>query len=82
MQDTLFRLHGYHLKRATTYFDDVLALAATNPFAPGATDGNPYILPGVEAMDFQALVWFFYESPYTWYVRVRYRKYCAECLAG
>ncbi|KAL1723242.1 hypothetical protein EV715DRAFT_269869 [Schizophyllum commune] len=65
-RDTLFRLHGYHLKRATTYFDDVLALASTNPFAPGATDGNPYVLLGVEVLDFQALVWFFYESPYTW----------------
>ncbi|KAI5834561.1 hypothetical protein K523DRAFT_347903 [Schizophyllum commune Tattone D] len=65
-RDTLFRLHGYHLKRAMTFFDDVLALASTNPFAPGATDGNPYVLLGVEAMDFQALVWFFYESPYTW----------------
>ncbi|KAL1662877.1 hypothetical protein GGF50DRAFT_128364 [Schizophyllum commune] len=57
-RDTLFRLHGYHLKRATTFFDDVLALASTNPFAPGATDGNPYVL--------LALAWFFYESPYTW----------------
>ncbi|KAI5892066.1 uncharacterized protein SCHCODRAFT_02667603 [Schizophyllum commune H4-8] len=65
-RDTLLRLHGYHLKRATTFFDEDLALASTNPFAPGATDGNPYVLLGVEAMDFQALVWFFYESPYTW----------------
>lgn len=61
---TLFRLHSYHLKRATSSFDEVL-LHDGSSNGPGRSDENPFVMDDdVRSEDMDALVWFFYESAY------------------
>lgn len=61
---TLFRLHSYHLKRATSSFDEVL-LHDGSSNGPGRSDENPFVMDDdVRSEDIDALVWFFYESAY------------------
>ncbi|KAI5831211.1 hypothetical protein K523DRAFT_350934 [Schizophyllum commune Tattone D] len=70
VETTLFRFHSYHLSRTTTYFDKLLE--STSPagwYSTGSADADACpinIEDSVRACDFEALLWFFYESAYQW----------------
>ncbi|KAI4519307.1 hypothetical protein K525DRAFT_172405, partial [Schizophyllum commune Loenen D] len=67
-ENTLFRIHSFHLQRDTTYFDDPIAGLDANPGQGyvGSIDANPLPVDDVNAIDFEHLLWFFYESAYNW----------------
>ncbi|KAL1699390.1 hypothetical protein EV121DRAFT_284118 [Schizophyllum commune] len=56
------------MRRDTTYFDDLIASLDANPGqgSVGAIDANPLPVDDVNAIDFEHLLWFFYESAYNW----------------
>ncbi|KAL1749129.1 hypothetical protein HDZ31DRAFT_28333 [Schizophyllum fasciatum] len=56
----LFRFHSFHLQRATSHFDRMLAAGTSG------SDSNPLVLDDTTAHDFAHLLWFFYESAYKW----------------
>lgn len=63
-----FRLHSYHLKRASPIFSDMFSLPASSPISQeGATENEPIVLD-VKAQEFEHLLWFFYDSQYEWSV--------------
>ena len=66
----MFRIHSFHLQRDTTYFDDSIASLSGNPGqgSVGSIDANPLPVDDVNAIDFEHLLWFFYESAYNWCV--------------
>ncbi|TRM65661.1 hypothetical protein BD626DRAFT_627692 [Schizophyllum amplum] len=69
VEDTLYRFHSYHLQRATTYFDKLLENtppASWQSRGGGDVDEFLIVIDEVEATDFEALLWFFYESGYRW----------------
>ncbi|KAL1693027.1 hypothetical protein GGG16DRAFT_111482 [Schizophyllum commune] len=72
IERTLFRFHSYHLSRATTYFDNLLETTppASWNSAGSEADDRPIALDDVRAGEFEALLWFFYESGYSWAPRV------------
>ncbi|KAI4519860.1 hypothetical protein K525DRAFT_150942, partial [Schizophyllum commune Loenen D] len=61
VENTLFRIHFYHLYRATSFFDKYIE----SPEG-GYSDANPLLLDKGKARDFEHLLWFFYESAYKW----------------
>ncbi|KAL1720936.1 hypothetical protein EV715DRAFT_288858 [Schizophyllum commune] len=67
-ENTLFRIHSFHLQRDTTYFDETIASLDANPGQGfvGSIDTNPLPVDDVNAIDFEHLLWFFYESAYNW----------------
>ncbi|KAL1675747.1 hypothetical protein EV122DRAFT_267922 [Schizophyllum commune] len=66
VEGRLFRMHSYHLKRASLVFSDMFKLPTTPATSEeGATENDPVVLD-VKAEDFENLLWFFYESPYEW----------------
>ncbi|KAI5831210.1 hypothetical protein K523DRAFT_350933 [Schizophyllum commune Tattone D] len=67
-ENTLFRIHSFHLQRDTTYFDDPIASLDANPGqgSVGSIDANPLPVDDINAIDFEHLLWFFYESAYNW----------------
>ena len=68
VEGRLFRMHSYHLKRASLVFSDMFRLPTTPATSEeGATENDPVVLD-VKADDFENLLWFFYDSPYEWYV--------------
>lgn len=69
VEDSLYRFHSYHLQRATTYFDKLLENtppAGWQSGGGGDVHDSPIVLDEVKASDFEGLLWFFYESGYTW----------------
>lgn len=67
VENSLFRFHSFHLRRATSSFDDTLDKIIADPSLPGSgNDETPLTLDGIDAKDFAALLWFFYESAYKW----------------
>ena len=68
VENTLFRFHAYHLQRSTTYFDDLLAMTPPPPLEDDDAGDCSISLDDVKASDFQALLWFYYESGCSWYV--------------
>lgn len=69
VEDTLYRFHSFHLRRATTYFDTIIESGDADAQAgikEGASDDHPLVVEGVKALDFEYLLWFFYESAYKW----------------
>ena len=66
VEGRLFRMHSYHLKRASLVFSDMFKLPTTPANSEeGATENDPVVLD-VKAEDFENLLWFFYDSPYEW----------------
>ena len=59
VEATPYRVHSFHLQRATAHFDKDL-----QAFREG--DGKPITLEDVKRTDFENLLWFFYESAYNW----------------
>ncbi|KAL1720934.1 hypothetical protein EV715DRAFT_288856 [Schizophyllum commune] len=66
VENTLFRFHAYHLQRSTTYFDDLLAMTPPPPLEDDDAGDCSISLDDVKASDFQALLWFYYESGCSW----------------
>ena len=69
-ENTLFQIHSFHLQRDTTYFDDSIASLDANSGqgSVGSIDAYPLPVDDVNAIDFEHLLWFFYESAYHWCV--------------
>ena len=65
MEDTLFRLHRYHIKRATQ--SNLLGSIDVSDMGIGRDDDAPCILTDVQPEEFESLMWFFYDSGYLWY---------------
>ncbi|KAI5831222.1 hypothetical protein K523DRAFT_213419, partial [Schizophyllum commune Tattone D] len=67
VEDTLYCLHSFHLQRATTRFDAILkTLGDHASVKEGGGDDHPLVLEGVQSLDFEHLLWFYYESAYKW----------------
>ncbi|KAL1665496.1 hypothetical protein GGF50DRAFT_52544 [Schizophyllum commune] len=67
VEDTLYRLHSFHLQRATSRFDAITkSLGDHADVKEGGDDDHPLVLEGVQSLDFEHLLWFFYESAYKW----------------
>ncbi|KAL1699397.1 hypothetical protein EV121DRAFT_216323 [Schizophyllum commune] len=64
LKNTLFRIHFYHLYRATSFFDKYIATLESPE--GGYSEADPLLLDKVKARDFEHLLWFFYESAYKW----------------
>ncbi|KAL1746934.1 hypothetical protein HDZ31DRAFT_33020 [Schizophyllum fasciatum] len=65
--ETIYRLHSFHLRRATSFFDDFFASTVWDTQSQvGASDGSPLIIEDVRSNDFDGLMWFFYKSLYGW----------------
>ena len=65
VDNTLFRIHSFHLRRNTTCLDDRLGRDGANGAAAYADD-HPLVLVDVSEREFNALLWFFYEAMYNW----------------
>ena len=59
VESTPYRIHSFHLQRATSYFDRDIQ-------ERNVGDNKPIILKDVKLSDFENLLWFFYESAYQW----------------
>ena len=55
---TIYRIHKYHLLRSSAVFDEV--------FLEIGTDDKPFVFRRLSSTAFDALLWFYYESAYTW----------------
>ncbi|KAL1695768.1 hypothetical protein GGG16DRAFT_44862 [Schizophyllum commune] len=70
VDSTVYRIHFYHLRESTHFFDDSLRIrdddTALIPNSPGSDEQNLLIIEDVLKQDFEALLWFFYESQYIW----------------
>ncbi|KAI5892068.1 uncharacterized protein SCHCODRAFT_02503295 [Schizophyllum commune H4-8] len=64
VEDTLFRLHRYHIKRAAQ--SDLLGSIDFSDMGIGRDDDAPCILTDVQPEEFESLMWFFYDSGYLW----------------
>ena len=62
-----YRLHSYHLKRASKIFSDMYLLPKSTRAKKHVEGATPL---DVKAEDFMNLIWYFYESPYEWYARL------------
>ncbi|KAL1720935.1 hypothetical protein EV715DRAFT_288857 [Schizophyllum commune] len=58
-----YRLHSYHLKRASKIFSDMYLLPKSTRAKKHVEGATPL---DVKAEDFMNLIWYFYESPYEW----------------
>ena len=56
--NTIYRIHKYHLLRSSAVFDEV--------FLEIGTDDKPFVFRHLSSTAFDALLWFYYESAYTW----------------
>ncbi|KAI0300451.1 hypothetical protein B0F90DRAFT_1668282 [Multifurca ochricompacta] len=68
VENTLFRVHRYFLIRDSAYFRDKLP----QPFSPGesskgSSDRNPLVLDNVLKVEFERLLWVFYNPKYSLY---------------
>uniref|UniRef100_D8PL40 Expressed protein n=1 Tax=Schizophyllum commune (strain H4-8 / FGSC 9210) TaxID=578458 RepID=D8PL40_SCHCM len=59
VESTPYRIHSFHLQRATRYFDRDIQ-------ERNEGDTKPIILEDAKRADFENLLWFFYESSYQW----------------
>ncbi|KAI5897533.1 uncharacterized protein SCHCODRAFT_02488522 [Schizophyllum commune H4-8] len=65
-EDTLYRFHSFHFQRATTHFDTSIQSLSNEATQEGSHHDRPLVLDGVKSLDFEHLLWFFYESAYRW----------------
>ncbi|KAL1720356.1 hypothetical protein EV715DRAFT_197082 [Schizophyllum commune] len=61
---TLFRIHAYHLRRTTSFFDERLEPCKGILGAGASEDLSTIVLEDVKVEGFRDLLWFFYESAY------------------
>ncbi|TRM59759.1 hypothetical protein BD626DRAFT_408680 [Schizophyllum amplum] len=62
-ENTVFRFHSYHLELSTTFFND--HFSDGSGALKGSDEAHPLHLV-VGASDIAALLWFFYQSAYSW----------------
>ncbi|TRM69665.1 hypothetical protein BD626DRAFT_563403 [Schizophyllum amplum] len=65
VENSVVRIHSYHLKRASSVFVDMLQIPNGGISAEGRSADHPISLD-VKKQDFDSLLWFFYDSPYQW----------------
>jgi len=59
VEKTLFRVHRFFLTRDSSYFRDNLKLGKFIQ-GPGSSDNDPLILDDILEVDFERLLWVFY----------------------
>ncbi|KAI5887703.1 uncharacterized protein SCHCODRAFT_02589194 [Schizophyllum commune H4-8] len=64
VESTLFRIHAYHLRRTTSFFDERLEPRKGVLGAGASQDLSRIVLEDVTVEAFRDLLWFFYESAY------------------
>ena len=64
MEDTLFRIHRFFLRRDSEYFRDKIPHPPSpGDLAEGTSDDKPLVLQDTLMVDFERLLWVFY-NPY------------------
>ena len=64
VENYLFRVHRFFFTRDSAFFRDKLPQPPTpGEFSRGSTDNNPFILEDTLRVDFERLLWVFY-NPY------------------
>ncbi|KAI5887085.1 uncharacterized protein SCHCODRAFT_02088345 [Schizophyllum commune H4-8] len=70
VHEIIYRIHLYHLRLPTIFFDPLLHFQEDGTTLAigtvGSCEQNPLTLEGISKHDFEALLWFFYESQYSW----------------
>ncbi|KAJ7625624.1 hypothetical protein FB45DRAFT_921875 [Roridomyces roridus] len=57
VEDQIFKVPRYHFERSSEIFATTLTLpAASNAHAEGSSDDNPFVLEGIDKVDFQRLL--------------------------
>lgn len=64
VEDVLFRVHRYHLRKHSPVFESMLTLPQTGTTAEGTSDENPIVLPQIKSSDFASLMWMIYDERY------------------
>ncbi|KAI5829167.1 hypothetical protein K523DRAFT_385533, partial [Schizophyllum commune Tattone D] len=70
-ESTVYHIHHYYLRQATSFFDDILRYTGEGSTTledntPGSSALTPLVLNDISETDLEALLWFFYESQYSW----------------
>ncbi|KAH9965393.1 hypothetical protein BC827DRAFT_1265398 [Russula dissimulans] len=65
VENTLFCIHRFFLTRDSSYFRDSLKGKPTQ--GPGSSDNDPLVLDNVLEVDFECLLWVFYNPKYSIY---------------
>ncbi|KAI4522461.1 hypothetical protein K525DRAFT_283745 [Schizophyllum commune Loenen D] len=70
-ESTVYHIHHYYLRQATSFFDDILRYTGEGSTTledntPGSSVLTPLVLNDISETDLEALLWFFYESQYSW----------------
>jgi hypothetical protein len=61
VENLLFRLHRYFFTRDSLFFQDKLPHPPPpGEFAKGISDSNPFVLEDTLTIDFERLLWVFY----------------------
>lgn len=67
VENTVFRLHSFHLIKASPVFATMFTLAGnTDDRDQGHSPDDPIRLRGDTAKCMDSMLWFFYDSPYEW----------------
>jgi hypothetical protein len=68
VEDTLFRIHRYFLTRDSAHFRNELpSPPSPGDLSKGSSDNNPLVLNDVLKVDFERLLWVFYNPKYSLY---------------
>jgi len=68
VENTLFRVHRYFFTRDSAFFRDKLPHPPPpGEFTKGSSDGNPFVLEDTLKIDFERLLWVFYNPLYSIY---------------
>ncbi|KAL1665197.1 hypothetical protein GGF50DRAFT_53155 [Schizophyllum commune] len=70
-ESTVYHIHLYYLRQATSFFDGLLRYTGEGSTTleddtPGSSALTPLVLNEISETDLEALLWFFYESQYSW----------------
>ncbi|KAL1678001.1 hypothetical protein EV122DRAFT_212862 [Schizophyllum commune] len=70
-ESTVYHIHHYYLRQATSFFDDILRYTGEGSTTledntPESSVLTPLVLNDISETDLEALLWFFYESQYSW----------------
>lgn len=62
MENKLFRVHRHFFTRESEVFRDMFSVpTGQDEVAEGLSDDSPILLEGVQSVDFQRLLWLFYD---------------------
>jgi len=68
VEDTLFRVHRYFFVRDSAYFQERLPCPPPpGDRSKGSSDRNPLVLPNTSKVEFERLLWVFYNPKYSLY---------------